>query len=245
MSVTNARLRAAMVAAEMTPAGLAARVGVDVKSVERWVTQGRRPRALTRARVVQELGHDEVYFWPELVSDEATVGATGAEISGVWPTRDAVPIEVWRQLVSGAQRELSVLVYSGGFLVESVGLVDAAARLSAGGGRVRVLLGDPAAEQVVRRGADEGLPSLPARCASSAEYLAPVLGLPGVELRVHETPLYVSLLGADETWLVNLHTHGVPAMSSPVLRVERVPGGRLVDYYRAAFERVWAAGYQR
>lgn len=238
---TNHRLRGAMSAVEMTTAGLAARVGVDAKSVERWITQGRCPRPATRARVAHVLGQDETYFWPELVSDAGTIGSSSAEVAQVWPSRDAVPVQVWRQLVDQTHRELCVLVYSGGFLVETAGLVDAAARISAAGGSVRILLGDPDAPAVHQRGQDEGLPSLPARCASTAEYLSQVVGRPGVQLRLHSTPLYASLLGADDQWMVNPHTHGVPAMSSPVLRLVKVPGGRLVDYYRAAFERVWSS----
>lgn len=240
MGAINHRLRGAMTAVEMTTAGLASRVGVDAKSVERWVTQGRCPRPTARARVAQVLGQDETYFWPELVTDAVTVGSSSAEVAQVWPSRDAVPVQVWRQLVDQTHRELRVLVYSGGFLVETAGLVEAAARIAGAGGTVRILLGDPASETVKQRGVDEGLPSLPARCASTAEYLSPVAGLPGVQLRTHSTPLYASLLGADDQWMVNPHTHGVPAMSSPVLRLVKVPGGRLVDYYQAAFERVWA-----
>lgn len=222
--------------------GLAERVGVDPKSVERWVTQDRRPRPAARARVAALLGHDETYFWPELLAGVRTQGATGSELVQMWPTRDVVPVDVWRELARGVERELCVLVYSGGFLVETVGLIDVLTRVSQSGACARILLGDPNSLEVARRGRDEGLPSLSARCASTAEYLAPVLGLAGVEVRTHATPLYASLYGYDDSWLVNTHTHGVPAMSSPVLHLERVPGGRWVDYYAAAFDRVWQAG---
>lgn len=240
--MTNHRLRQALTARDMTVPGLAERVGVDAKSVERWITQDRRPRPATRVRVAALLGHQETFFWPELLAGARTRGATGSELVQIWPTRDVVPAEVWRNLAGDVQRELCVLVYSGGFLVETVGLAQVLTGLSRKGAQARVLLGDPLAPEVARRGRDEGLPSLSARCASTAEYLAPVLGLPGVQVRTHTTPLYASLYGCDDAWLVNTHSHGVPAMSSPVLHLERVPGGRWVDYYAAAFERVWQTG---
>lgn len=232
-----------MVAADLTPAMLAERVGADPKTVERWVTQGRCPHPGTRARVVEVLERDETYLWPELLSGPRAITSSSAELVQMWPTRSAVEPEVWRAVMAQAREHLSVLVYSGGYLVESLGLVDAIEAAVSVGARVRILLGDPDSAAVVARGHEEGLPSLPDRARSTAEYLGPVRAAhPEVEVRVHETPLYVSLVGADDSWLVNAHTFGVPAMDSPVMHFQQVPGGRMVPYYAAAFERVWVTG---
>lgn len=239
MSNPNHRLRQVMVAASLTTQRLAELAEVDAKSVERWVTQGRVPRSVTRSRVAKALGHDETYLWPSLLGDQRSIGVTQAELQRVWPTRDSVPGDVWTSMVTGARSRVDVLVYSGGFLVEVFRMVDVLRELSSAGGRARFLLGDSTSEAVRQRGVDEGLPTLPARAASTLEYLAPVLGLPGVEVRTQSAPLYVSLYRFDDAMLANLHTHGAPAKDSPVLQIQRIPGGHLFAYYEAAFDRVW------
>ena len=47
-------------------------------------------------------------------------------------------------------------------------------------------------------------------------------------------------LRSDETLLVNTHVYGSPAAHNPVLRLRRVPGGRVVDHYLTSFDKVWA-----
>lgn len=242
MSQGNHRLRSVMAALDVSTADLASRVGADPKTVERWLTRGRVPHPSTRVRVAQVLGRDETFLWPELLGGSRAISSSSSELVQMWPTRSAAEPAVWRALMASARERLDVLVYSGGFLVEVLQLVEVIRRGVPLGLRVRVLLGDPESEAVRSRGVDEGLPSLPARCASTAEYLSPVMGLEGVEMRVHDTPLYASLYGFDDSWLVNTHTHGVPAMDSPLLHWQRVPGGLMVPYYEAAFERVWQVG---
>lgn len=239
----NHRLRSVMAAADLTSVTLAEQVGTDPKTVERWLTQGRCPHPGTRAKVCAVLGRDETYLWPELLSGPRAVSSTSAELVQFWPTRSAVEPEVWRAVMCQAREHLSVLVYAGGFLVEALGLPEMIADVVGRGARVRLLLGDPDAPILESRGLEEGLPSLPGRARSAAEYLAPVAAmLDAVEIRLHATPLYVSLVGADDSWLVNTHSYGVPAKDSPVFHFQGVPGGRMVPYYEAAFDRVWATG---
>jgi transcriptional regulator with XRE-family HTH domain len=242
VSVSNQRLRNALVSAGITQADLAERVQVDAKSVERWITQERMPHATTRARVAQVLRQEETYFWPQLLGTEQTRNATNSELVQVWPTRGDVPGDVWRSLFAQATTEVDLLVYSGGFLIEAHNLIDTIEVKAAGGTTFRVLLGDPRCEAVRLRSKDEGLPSLPERCRSSQEYLRHVADLPGVHIRIHQTTLYASQYRFDESMLVNSHTYGSYAAQAPVLHLRRVPGGRLFNYYDRAFERVWATG---
>ena len=76
----NQRLRQALAASGITQATLAERIGVDAKSVERWITQERLPHATTRARVAKVLGLDETYFWPSLLGTDQTKNATNSEL---------------------------------------------------------------------------------------------------------------------------------------------------------------------
>lgn len=242
VAVPNHRLRNALTAAEITQSTLAERIEVDPKSVERWITQDRVPHANTRARVARLLAQDETYFWPQLLDTSETKNATEAELVQIWPTRSVVPADVWRTLLRQTHSQLDVLVYSGGFLVESFDLVDVIGAKAAAGTHIRILLGDPQAENVRSRGREEGLPTLPQRCTSTAEYLAEVAHLDGVSIRIHQTVLYASQFRFDDAMLINPHTYGSYAARSPVHHLKRVPGGQLFTYYDQAFERVWATG---
>ena len=71
--MTNERLRNGLLAVGFTHAALAEQVDVDQKTVERWVTKGRMPHPQIRARVVQVLGQDETYFWPELLGTDQPI----------------------------------------------------------------------------------------------------------------------------------------------------------------------------
>lgn len=223
----------------MTTAGLAAAVGVDPKSVERWLTQDRVPHRGTRARVATVLGHEETYLWPSLRVGLGATTATASELITMWPTRDSIPGDVWRALSSRVSSRLDVLVYSGGFVIEAFGLPREIRRMAANDGRVRILLGDAESDEVQRRAVAEGLPTLPARAASTLDYLRDVRVLPGVEIRVHDAPLYASIYRFDDDMLVNPHTHGISAKDSPVFHYERVGTGGLFSYYEKAFDRVW------
>jgi len=238
----NQRLRNALVAAGVTQPALAEQVGVDAKSVERWITQDRMPHPTTRGRVARALGQDETYFWPALLGTEQSRDATQSELVQLWPTRNLVPSDVWRALMRQTSQQLDVLVYSGGFLIEAYDLIEVIRAKSAAGTSFRLLIGDSRCEAVRQRAHEEQLGSLVDRCRSTLEYLADVADLPGVQVRTHDTTLYASQYRFDESMLINNHTYGAYAARSPVMHLRRVPGGQLFDYYQRAFERVWAVG---
>jgi hypothetical protein len=111
------------------------------------------------------------------------------------------------------------------------------------GVRVRLLFGDPGCEAVALRGREEGIgDGMAARIRLTMRCLRPVFESPGVEIRSHETTLYNSIYRFDDELLVNAHAYGAGAPQSPVLRLRRIAGGQLFDYYMASFERVWESG---
>lgn len=61
----NRAVQAAMVEAGLTADSIAAQVGIDAKTVARWVTQGRIPQPRYRATVAQLLGRDIGELWPD------------------------------------------------------------------------------------------------------------------------------------------------------------------------------------
>ncbi|GII95771.1 helix-turn-helix domain-containing protein [Sinosporangium siamense] len=239
--MANERLRAALLARGMSVAALAEAIGVDPKTVERWITKDREPYRKHRFAVASLLGVDESYLWPRALSREQVVSASESEIVTIYPHRWIVVREVWERLFADASQDIGVLVYSGLFLADDAGLVRLLEEKAAAGVRVRILLGHPDCAEVERRGADEGVgDSMAAQIRSALVFYRPLLGLENVEIRLHRTVLYNSIYRADDQLLVNTHVYGTRAGNAPVLHLRRVAGGTMVSTYLDSFEKVWA-----
>lgn len=241
--MSNERLRSALLKRGLTYADLSERVQVDPKTVERWVTQARRPHRAHRLRVAAVLEEDDGFLWPETANDRPSLSASQAEIVEVFPNRGSVGSEFWLSMVDRAIDRIDLLAYSASFLHDVVSdfaaIVAAKAR---SGVRVRLLLGDPQSEAIARRGDEEGIGELlAARCRLTWNYWQSHLGAPGIEARKHGSTLYNSLFRFDDTLLANAHALGVPASQSPVLHLQKVAGGRLFDQYLSSFECAWEA----
>jgi hypothetical protein len=240
-SVANERLRSCITGARLTVSEVAAQVGVDPKTVERWIVLGRVPYRSHRWAIASLLGTDEAYLWPEIVDDKRSRAASAAELVTLYPNRGAVPGALWRSLLEGAADRIDVLVFAGLFLPD--GYPEVAKLLASKADeevKVRLALGDPESDAVRRRGEEERIgDGLVARVRLGLMYLQDAISAPGVELRFHATTLYNSIYRFDDDMLVNAHVYGAPAAHSPVLHLRRLPGGRLFDHYQASFERVW------
>lgn len=238
--MANERLRGAAGSGGRSLDGLAEAVGVDRKTVERWITKERVPHRRTRVAVAEYLEVKETYLWPSTADDLRSRSASRAELVEFYPSRSAVPLDLWISLIEGARESFDLLAYAGLFLPEQVELVPRLIRKAQEGVRVRVLLGDPSSPAVALRGAEEGLgEGMAHRIRLSLRYFDEARGVPSLELRVHGTTLYGTLFRADNTVLVNTHVHGAPAAQSPVLHLQRVPGGRVFDHYLASLDRIW------
>lgn len=236
----NERLRAAMLQHGLTPAALGEAVGVDPKTVERWVTFGRVPYRRTRYMVASRLGVDEAYLWPDALSKEQVTVASQSELLAVYPHRAGIPREVWERLFSAAEREIGVLVYSGLFVAEDAVFQKILADKASDGVRVRVLLGDPASPQVADRGADEGVDdAMAAKIRNALVLYRDLRRIDGAEFRFHRTVLYNSIYLGDDQLLVNTHVYGVTAARAPVWHLKKVAGGEIAATYLESFERVW------
>jgi transcriptional regulator with XRE-family HTH domain len=237
----NERLRNAIAAAGLTASTVAQDVGVDPKTVARWVTQDRVPHARHRRAAATLLGAEETYLWPALITEKVALSATSAEFIALYAHRGAVPGHLWLVLAEAAQHAIDVLAFAGLFLWD--GHPDLPALLATkarAGTRIRIALGDPECHALRVRGEEEGIgAALSARVHMSLTYLQQVMETPGVEVRLHQTTLYNSIYRFDDQLLVNSHAYGAAAAQSPVLHIRHLPGGRLFDHYQASFERVW------
>jgi transcriptional regulator with XRE-family HTH domain len=244
----NERLRRAILDAGLSTDEVAAEVGTDSKTVERWITTGRIPHPRNRVTTARAVGVDELVLWPELAEDRARA-AIASEVLQVHPHRGAVPPASWYELTSSAREHIDVLVFAGLFLSDGRADLPALLRRKAEEGvMIRFLLGDPESDAVGRRGAEEQVgDALAARIRLSMAYLEPVFDVPGLTVRLHDSTLYNSIFRFDDDMLVNMHAYGAQASQSPVMHVRRIVGGRLFPHYLESFERVWqqACGVDR
>src|SRR3954452_1836271 len=155
--MTNERLRAAMLERGITLAALAEAIGVDEKTIERWVTQGRTPYRRHRYAAATHLGVDETYLWPDAISRQQVATASESEIVNVYPHRWAMPRDIWGRLFSQAEEEIDILVYVALFLVEDTGVHRLFSEKARAGVRFRILLGQPDCPAVAQRGEEEGI----------------------------------------------------------------------------------------
>lgn len=242
LSYMNQRLRGAMLHAEMSAAALAHVVEVDPKSVGRWLSESRLPHPVTRAKVARVLEQTESYLWPEQVMEQATEDVRCLGMERLWLARRMISPEVWHSHFNGAQERIDILVYAGGFLIEVLDLFDVLRLKASAGVEVRILIGDPDSGAVQVRAQEEQMPWLAARCRTTARYLEPLSAQSNVAIRSHATTLYTSIFRADGAMLVNLHTYGQGAYSSPV---ERISAGALFEHYAKVFDCVWSSGMPR
>lgn len=241
--MSNERLRGAIADANVTIGTLAEKVGVDPKTVERWITRQRVPHPSHRRGVVAVLGVDETFLWPALLHNARAQSASRAELIEFYPSRSAVPAGMWARLSDNAVECLDFLAYAALGTVEQGNLVERFVARRDAGVRIRVLLGDPAGRMIAQRAREEGQGgTVTARASLSLGYFRDAASGPGLEVRIHDTCLYTSIFRADNDLLANTHVYGSPAAASPVLHLHRVPGGRVFDHYMRSFERVWDSG---
>ena len=235
----NERLRAALLECGLSPLKLGEELGVDHKTVERWIA-GRTPYRKHRFAVASRLRVDEVYLWPDALSRDQVAAASDSEVLAIYPHRTDVPQDLWERIFAAAERDIGVLVYSGLFLAEDAGVQKILADKARSGVRVRILLGDPDSPQVAERGASGGVDDAMAGKMRNARVLTRALrGTAGAEVRFHQTILYNSIYRGDDQLLVNTHVYGVTAARAPVWHLKRIAGGEIASTYLDSFERVW------
>ncbi|MER6358888.1 XRE family transcriptional regulator [Streptomyces sp. NPDC001634] len=236
----NERLRTTMAAGGWTHASLAAEVGIDPKSVERWVNLGRVPRRATAVKAAEALGEDMHALWPAL-RQARSARAVSPELVALYEQRADLPVSVFVDLLSSARERIDVLVYAAVFLHEAYPRLNDLLREKAGAGcSVRIALGDADSPNVKARGLEERYGhGIESRCRLALMHYRPLANIPGIELRTHGTTLYNSLYRVDDQMLVNAHAWGVNAYGAPVWHLRHVEGGRMFAAYAESFDAVW------
>lgn len=239
--MANQRLRDALLRGGITPVAAAERTGVDAKTVERWITQGRNPYPRHRHALAAMLSESESYLWPTALSEQTTVAVADSEVVKTYPNRNAVPGEVCTRLLHQAEARIDILVYVGMFLTEDPNFLSTLREKAADGARVRVLLGDPNSREASRRSEDEdiGKAAIAAKIRNSLAFFRQLNDTQRVGIRCHGTTLYNSVYRYDDEMIVNTHVYGLPAPHAPALHIRRLSAGSMFETYTRSFDTVW------
>jgi hypothetical protein len=233
-------LRQALADAGVGVVDVAARLGVDPKTVERWCAGKRLPYPSSRQAISSLTGWREADLWPDAARSTSPPQAA-ADVRVTYPRRSAVPIETWRRLFESARRSIDVLVFSGLFLVEDAATINVLRDQARAGVNLRFALGDPEGRHIAQRGIDEGIgDAMSARIRNALVLLRPLFAEPSFELRLHDTVLYNSIYRADDDMIVNTHIHGRPASYAPVMWLRGTSTADTANTYRDSFECVWS-----
>ena len=235
----NERLRASLLDSGYDERTLAGELGLDPKSVQRWITRDVTPRRSAAHRAAKLLGVSAAWLWPALEADRES--ASQAEIVTLYPHRSEVPRHLWLDLLMSARRRVWLYVNASLFLPEdNPDSIEIIRRKAESGVEVRILMADPDSPQCSTRGIEERLfDAIPARVRMALAYYAPLAGVPGIDFLLQKETLYNSIFAYDDEMLVNQHVYGMYGYMSPILHLRRMEGGDFFDMYIRSFERVW------
>jgi hypothetical protein len=235
----NERLRKAIDSSELDEPTIAARLGVDPKTVERWIA-GRVPYPRYRRALTDLLAVDERELWPQAARRTTAPSQESTKIQAAYAHRWAVPRKVWLRLFSSAEQEIGILAYAALFLAEDDGILRILADRARAGVRVRILLGNPDSPHVADRGAGEGIgDAIAAKIRNALALYEALSEIETTEIRIHSTTLYTSIYRADNDLLINTHAYGATASHAPVIHIRHTAPDDMAETYLSSFDRVW------
>ena len=106
-SVRNHRFQTALADAGLRCAEVGKIVGADMKTVQRWLYDGRVPHRTTAVRVGQLLGVDPVWLWPAM-----GVPMSSADLVCVYTDIGDVPTRLWQHLADTARQSIDIATAS-------------------------------------------------------------------------------------------------------------------------------------
>jgi transcriptional regulator with XRE-family HTH domain len=238
----NERLADAMQRRRVTSETAAEVLGVDPRTVDRWVQdRGRIPRASSRDTLASMLDVPVGTLWPSVHIGPSLTG----DVLAAYPTRSALPRGHLMTLLAQAERNVDVLALAALWLWDSVpDFGPTLAAKAAAGVNVRVCLGDPEGEACRLRGEEEEVGSLiGARSRLAINAAERWLAATPSSLRLHDATLYATILRFDNIVLLNWHLFGIPAAEAPVLHLRRAEANGMTETALRSFENVWERSY--
>jgi transcriptional regulator with XRE-family HTH domain len=234
--IANHALRDALSAQSLSTDAVAELVGVDSRTVQRWV-RGRIPHARHRWAVASALGMPERRLWPSAPGEDRV----RVQMVSGYRQRADLPGEEWMQLFDAASHNIDLLGIALLFLPEqNPGLGELLWRKAAGGCTVRLCLADPRSPFLPLAEPEESQSELlQARIRTAVAQFRRTAEAPGLQVRLHDLPVYNSIFRFDDELLVATHLYATPGHRAPLIRLARRPEAGMFESFMDHFQRVW------
>ncbi len=236
------RLESAMLRARLDSVALAEAVGVDVKTVNRWLA-GRVPHRRSRVVVARLLDEAEDLLWPQTRPDLVAGGAATAEVQGAYAHRADIPNDLWTSLILSATEQIDIAGYAYPFVLEL--LPDAADFLAdrcRKGTRARLAFADPNCPHVAERDALEQMNgTLAGRIRNALSMLGPLTNTPGCDIGLHTSHLYNSVFRFDDTMIVTPYLLRARGYQHPALHLRKLSPHGIFSSFAEQFEQIWGS----
>lgn len=229
----NYRLKNALEIAKLHYDDVAQELGVDPKTVHRWIYNGRVPYKRNRSRLAAILGEAEGYLWPD-----TAVGSSNEvmrmELVSVYAQSEAVSTQVWDSLVDQTRTNIDLMAGSTQLLLQQIPrFIRIVSRLRNRDVQIKMLVADP-----LGGGAWASKP--PEASVDTDDSIEPFLTLaPNLDVRLHRLIVGSSIFRFDDQMMVVSHFPGRMATQSPVLYFRRLAQDGLFDHYSDTFQHIW------
>jgi hypothetical protein len=223
----------ALLKAGLNEADVAARLGVDTKTVRRWIEGRALPYRRHRWALAALLSTAETDLWPQLRSAQPRP----EELVAIYPHLGTVPREVLLRLIGSAQHEISLLDHGERLFAADRDIARALTEKVAAQLTVRICLTEPDDAEV---SAAAGPRTPTAGPHDALKLYAPLRQSGNVEIRVHRKAPYNFIYRADDQLLVGQRAYAIPAEHAPALHLQRTADGDMFTAYLESFERTWA-----
>jgi transcriptional regulator with XRE-family HTH domain len=225
----NEPLRRALLRARLREDDVAARLGVDPKTVRRWLN-GRVPYTRNRRALADLVAADEADLWPDATGPLAA-RVRPEELGAIYPHRWSVPREVWTRFFESAEHEIGILAHSALFLAEDAGILRILADKGHDGVTIRIALGDPDSSNITERDGEGIGGAMSAEIRNALRSYSRLCDVENIEIRLHQTRLYNSIYRADDWLLLNQHAFGLPAANCPVFSLRNADGDNMFSSF--------------
>lgn len=234
----NEPLRRALLQARLREEDVAARLGVDPKTVRRWLN-GRIPYPANRAALADLVGAAEAELWPD-AGGPLTARTRPTELAAIYPHRSSVPRDVWTRFFSPAEREIGILDYSASFLTEDKVILRILTDRARAGVDIKIALCDPDSLHIAEHGEAKGMvDTTPTKIRNALALFRSLTTIENIAIRLHQIVLYNAIYRADDQLMVIQYAYGILISQAPVFCYGGFGSGGMADSYIASFERVW------
>ncbi|GAB2646137.1 DUF5919 domain-containing protein [Nocardia goodfellowii] len=221
---------------------LAAAVGVDVKTVNRWLA-GRVPHRRTRLDVARILNESEATLWPQVRPDLGAGSPATAEVVNAYAHRADIPNDLWVSLMLGANEQIDIIGYAYPFVFEL--LPDAAeilAQKCRNGAQVRLAFADPECPHVIERDTLEQMNgTLPGRIRNALSMLGQLGNTSGCRIGLHTVHLYNSVFRFDDQMIVTPYLIRARGYQHTALHLRQLSPHGIFSSFTDQVEQIWGS----